>query len=296
MRKHLIRILAAMVLATLTVWAQEGRGGGKGRRGGGGGAGFQPDANGDGVVDEMEAEQAAQRMFERAEAMLNRIKEKYDTDGDGTLNEAEVKKLQNALEEQGNKMPPILSRIDKDNNWNISEEEKTAAIKQTAQRFMRGKDGGKDGGGKGRRGRIDPDTNGDCLIDENEALEAAKRRIDQTKQWMPKLKERFSAQGEGRFPPMLAMIDTDQNWEISAEEEAAAIKRICEEYQARNELVLKYFDENEDGKLDEAEQAAAKKAMAFAEEGVRNANRRRMGNRGQNRQGRRGRGQGAGRR
>ena len=161
-------------------------------------------------------------------------------------------------------------------------------MEQTVKRFMQRKGKGEKRGGGARGGRIDPDTNGDCLIDDNEARAAAQKRIEMVKKHIAKLKERFEARGDGRFPPMLATVDTNQDWEISADEETAAIERMAEESKARNAVVLKYYDEDGDGTLSAGEQAAAKKAMEFAEEGLRNAAKRRLGNRQRNRQGRRG--------
>ena len=56
---------------------------------------------------------------------------------------------------------------------------------------------------------------------------------------------------------------------ISPDEAAAFTKRFEEQWQARNELTMKYFDADKDGKLSETEQAAARKAIEFAEERVR---------------------------
>ena len=276
MKTQLLSAAAALVLATTCTWAQpKGKHARAGRP--------EPDANGDGVVDEMEATQAAQGMLERAEKMLNRFKEKYDADGDGALNEIEVQKLRNSFEENGRKVPGFLKMIDTDQNWAFSEAEKAAALKQAVQRFTQGEGKGKGKGeGKGQkgRGRVNPDTNGDCLIDAAESQAAAKARIEMVKKHMGRMKERFQGREDGRFPHMLAVVDTNQDWEISPDEEAAASAKMLVEHKARNELVLKHFDADGSGDLSASEQAAAKKATAFAEEGIRNAAKRRFKGRG----------------
>ena len=100
----------------------------------------EPDTNQDGVVDETEAKEAAKRMIEDAKKRLDSFREKFDADGDGALNEAELKKLNNSLEERGRPAPRFLRLIDSNEDWTISAEEEEAAMDKMVQRFQnRGK-------------------------------------------------------------------------------------------------------------------------------------------------------------
>lgn len=218
-------LVGVVVIALLAAecWAR-GRGGraGAGGPGEGGRAAWaeraNPDTNGDGVVDDTEAKIAADQAIARAANVLNRIKGRHDTDGDGTLNEAETAALLNALEEKGRSVPKLVTRIDTDKDWNISEEEEVAFAEHMTSR-LQNKGGVR--AGLAREERVDPDTNGDCIVDEAEQAAAIKRAV-----------ERLTAGFRQRNARILEHFDVNTDGKLDEAEQAKA-KEALEARRAR---------------------------------------------------------------
>ena len=127
---------------------------------------------------------------------------------------------------------------------------------------------GEGGRGEMLRGALlqDPDSNGDCLIDDTEARVAAERRVDAGRRLVDRLRQRRAENPNAPYPPLAAELDADRNWDISDAEAEAAVTRTMAELQKRNALVLKHFDTDQDGKLNETELATGKQAFAFMNE------------------------------
>lgn len=289
-------IRSALVLfAALALVAQaqpDGKKGGKARPGGGGGRGemVQADLNGDGTVDDAEAEQFAKTRTDHIKQSLDTLVKKFDANGDGTLDADEQAKMKNEVAERGGRdVSGMLKRFDKDGDFKISEAEEAAAMKDfvaQAKQPRGGRDGGKDGGkdgaakpereGQRRMQAPDPDTNGDGIVDEQEARTEAERRVEMARKQLEMFKERQAQNPDVKLPGFMAMVDTNADGELSGDEANAIIDRVMAEFEQRNELVLKIFDDNKDGVLDAAELAAAKKAFLYQEE-MQKATMQRMG-------------------
>lgn len=225
------------------------------------------DANGDGKIDETEAAQAARQRLDLLKQRLSETVKQFDADGDGALNAQEQAALKNKTGERGGGTRgqlAILGMVDTNGDWKLSPEEEEAALKTMAQRIQQG-DGGRGDLARGVMGQ-DPDTNGDCLIDDTEARVAAERRVDLGRRLIDRLRERAAENPNAPYPPMVAELDTDRNLDVSDAEAQAAVVRAMAELQKRNAIVLKYYDADKDGRLNAAELAAAKAAFAFMDE------------------------------
>jgi len=224
------------------------------------------DANGDGKVDETEANQAAKQRLDMLKKRLEETVKQFDADGDGTLNAQEQAALKNKMAERGGNrgLAATAGMIDTNGDWKLSPEEEAAALKAMAQRLQQGE------GARGDMARgpaaQDPDTNGDCMIDDTEARVVAERRVDIGRKLIERLRERAAENPDVPYPPMVAELDTDRNLDVSDAEAQAAVQRLMAELQKRNAIVLKYYDGDKDGKLNDTELAAAKTAFAFMRE------------------------------
>jgi Ca2+-binding EF-hand superfamily protein len=272
-----IRSVLALVMAVALVAQAQNPKGGKQRGGGGGGKGLmeQADTNGDGKIDQAEAEQFAATRAERVKSQLDTIVKKFDANGDGALDADEVAKMKNEIADRGGPDPTkLLKQFDTNGDFQISDEEEQAAIKRFAQHVQQagGQGGGPAGGQRGpgaqqaRGERPNPDTNGDCIVDEEEAKAEAERRVEMIKKQLEGFEKRKENNPEANLPGFLAMLDKDGNGQISDEELNAVSEETMKEFQQRNELVLKIYDEDGNGTLDEAELAAAKKGVLFSDE------------------------------
>jgi len=284
-------IRSALVLfAALALVAQaqpEGKKGGKARPGGGDKKEMvQADQNGDGKVDEAEAEQFAKTRTDHIKQSLDTLVKKFDANGDGTLDADEQAKMKNEVAERGGRdVTGMLKRFDKDGDFKISEAEEAEAMKGFAAQAKQprgGKEGAKDAAAKPERDgqrrmqAADPDTNGDGIVDEQEGRTQAERRVEMARKQLEMFKERQAQNPDVKMPGFMAMVDTNADGELSGEEANAIIDRVMAEFEQRNELVLKIFDDNKDGVLDAAEQVAAKKAFLYQEE-MQKATMQRMG-------------------
>ncbi|MBN2451753.1 MAG: hypothetical protein JXR77_15300 [Lentisphaeria bacterium] len=273
-------LILAAILATACAWAQPA----PGARGGGGGLPDRgnADLNRDGTVDDNEAEQAARQRIDAIKAQLEKVMQQFDANGNGRLDDDEKAALENRGQgrEGGRMMGRLLGAVDKDGDGSLSKDEEEAAVKAMAGRLKQGRQGdaqpgpgaaggpggpGGPGGGPGFMGQ-DPDTNGDCIIDDTEARVAAERQVDMIRTFVERMRQRAEDDPDMRYPDMLARVDADRNWDVSDEEAKAAVEQQMAELQKRNEIVLKYFDTDQDGALKDGELEAAKKAFAFMKE------------------------------
>ena len=286
MERWIRSLLAMFVLLALAAQAQRADKKGGKARGAGKTAMQQIDANGDGQVDDEEAENFARTRAEHLKKQLETIVRKFDANGDGALDADEAAKMKNQLAERGGKDPSrFLKQIDKDGDFKISEEEETNAVEgfvtraRQAGKAKAGKQGGRDGQQARTRQVVDPDTNGDCIVDEQEARVEAERRVAMARKQLEMFKQRQAQNPEVKMPRFMAMVDTNKDGELSGEEANAIVEKVMQEFAKRNELILKIFDDNKDGALDDAEQAAAKKALLYMKETQRmNAERMRKTN------------------
>jgi Ca2+-binding EF-hand superfamily protein len=286
MERWIRSLLAMFVLLALAAQAQRADKKGGKARGGGKAAMQQIDANGDGQVDDEEAENFARTRAEHLKKQLETIVKKFDANGDGALDADEAAKMKNQLAERGGKDPSrFLKQIDKDGDFKISEEEETNAVEgfvtraRQAGKAKAGKQGARDGQQARTRQVVDPDTNGDCIVDEQEARIEAERRVGMARKQLEMFKQRQAQNPEVKMPRFMAMVDTNKDGELSGEEANAIVEKVMQEFAKRNELILKIFDDNKDGALDDAEQAAAKKALLYMKETQRmNAERMRKTN------------------
>jgi hypothetical protein len=263
----------AAVAAITTLWAQpQPPNGGDGPRRGGAMLG-NADTNGDGKVDAIEAQQAAKQRLDLIRTQMDQARQQFDADGDGTLNPQEQAALKNKLAERttaaaggagGGRSLAIVGMVDKDGDWKLSPEEEKAALEMITQRVLQGDAGG--GAMPRPLPPPDPDTNGDCIIDDTEARLAAEKRVDFGRKAIDRLRERAKDNPEAPYPPLAAELDSDRNYDVSDAEAQAAVERTMADLQKRNAIVLKYFDTDKDGKLSAAETPAAKAAFAFMNE------------------------------
>ncbi len=265
---------ALALLAALALVAQaqpEGKKGDKARAGGGDrGNMAQADQNGDGQVDEAEAEQFAQTRLDHIKQGLETLVKKFDANGDGTLDADEQAKMKNEVAERGGRdVNGMLKRFDKDGDFKLSEAEEAEAVKGfVAQAKRGGNEGGQKAGREGQRRMepTDPDTNGDGIVDEQEARVEAERRVEMARKQLEMFKQRQAQNPDVKMPGFMALVDPNQDGELSGEEANAIIERVMAEFEQRNELVLKIFDDNKDGLLDAGELVAAKKAFEYQKE------------------------------
>ncbi len=126
---------------------------------------------------------------------------------------------------------------------------------------------------------VNPDTNGDCLIDDEEARIAAEEDVKRLADLLERFSRDFDTDGDGvlgpeerkrlennlydrgRKPPrILEKLDTNHDWRLSDEEKEQAREHLTAVFKRRNQQVLERFDANGNGKLDEEEKD---KARAF---------------------------------
>jgi len=123
-----------------------------------------PDTNGDCLISDAEAKTAARQTVKNLEAFFAQVSARFDTDGDGVLNEDEAGRINNLLAENGRKRPRFLDWIDKNGDWNLSDKEADAAERILISRYN-------------RQNQIvlrRCDKNGDGRLDEAEQAEAQK--------------------------------------------------------------------------------------------------------------------------
>jgi len=224
------------------------------------------DANGDGVVDDAEAQRAAELLMERIAAQVERFRERFDEDGDGKLGAAEQEKLKTRYEASGKQLPASLKGLDANGDWAVTEDEEAAFVQRMVKRYKQtGAKGGKRATAAKQQASKrnlaqDPDTNGDGLIDEEEGSAAVNQRLEMMRAWLPRMKKRAEEQGADKVPAFVSVVDTNGDWELSTAEEEALGALMMTQFQERNELVLKMYDTDGDGKLSGAEKPAAAKA------------------------------------
>jgi len=128
---------------------------------------------------------------------------------------------------------------------------------------------------------VNPDTNGDCLIDDDEARIGAEEDVKRLAELLERFSRDFDTDGDGvlspeerkrlennlydrgRKPPrLLEKLDTNHDWRLSDEEKELARKHLTAIFKRRNQQILERFDANGNGKLDEPEKD---KARAFLE-------------------------------
>ena len=229
----------------------------------------QADANGDGQIDEAEAEQFARNRSAQLRKQLDTVVKRFDANGDGALDDDETAKMKNQIAERGGKDPvPGLRMIDKDGDFKISDEEEAAAVKAFVAQARKG---GKAPAAKqrrpdGHRPQADPDANSDGIVDEQEARAAAERRLEMIRKQLEAFAERKARDPNAKLPPFMAMFDPNGDGELSGEEANTIVEQQMGEFEVRNALVLKIFDDNKNGVLDDMELVMAKKAFAYAEE------------------------------
>lgn len=127
---------------------------------------------------------------------------------------------------------------------------------------------------------VNPDTNGDCLIDDEEARAAAEEDIQKLEDLLGRFTRDFDTDGDGtlgpderkrlendlydrgRKPPkMLERLDANHDWRLSDEEKEKAEQHLIAVFKRRNQLVLERFDANNNGKLDDEEREKARKYL-----------------------------------
>lgn len=312
MRNWMVAALLVFGLLTAESWAQaeakkaKAKGGrGKAAAKSGKSRWAQIDANGDGVVDDVEAQQAAEQSLERTATQIGTIKERFDENGDGKLDEAEQRKFKSQYESSGKQVPSFMKTLDTNGDWTVSQDEEAAYVGKMVTRFKQGggarakkaaetkgqaKDQAKDQAKVQAKGQAkaqakqrvkrdlanDPDTNDDGLIDDAEGSAAVNQRLTMLRSWLPRMKEKAEAQGDGKVPPRVAVVDTNGDWAISEGEEEVLATRMMQQFQGRNRVVLKHYDADGDGKLAGAEQTAAVKASTFSQEMTELVQRQRM--------------------
>jgi len=153
MRAWIATAAVAMVVLLPTAWAQKAGKPGRGRGGQLRGDRelrqalkeahdlfrpdqFNPDINGDGVVDNEEAKEAAEHLAQSLSTVIDRIRESYDTDGDGRLNDVEMERMKSSLEDKGLRYPKFVERLDTNHDWAVSEDERAAFVTAMTRRFL----------------------------------------------------------------------------------------------------------------------------------------------------------------
>lgn len=243
----------------------------------------EPDLNGDGVVDDEEAAQYGKTRLAQVKTSLETMVKRFDANGDGVLDDEEQARMKNQLAERGGGKDPMamIKRFDKDGDFRLSAAEEAEAQKAFAAQAKQPRGGreGKPGreeqpgqpgqpGREGQRGPqfADPDTNGDGIVDEQEARAEAERRVEMARRQLEMFKERKAQNPDVQMPAFMAAADTNQDGELDGEEANAIVARVMAEFEERNATVLKIFDENADGVFNEAEMASLKKAVRYHQE------------------------------
>lgn len=104
------------------------------------------DTNKDGKLDEAEREAMHKARMAREEEFRKKMLEKFDKDGDGVLNESEKEEMQKAIWKER------AMRFDKNGDGELSEEEKAEMKKAMLEDARRGSAGGPDKPGNRHRG------------------------------------------------------------------------------------------------------------------------------------------------
>ena len=217
-------VTTAVALGIVTAGAlaegnpQKGKGGprgaGRGARGMGPG---NPDQNGDLIVDEQEAQAAAQARIERARAMLDKVRERADANNDGVVDQAEKDRLEEHTAKRGGRRAGVLHRVDEDGDLEISDAEAETAVAAITERFEK------------RNERILKrfDENGDGTLDETE-VETAKEAIAEHRAHRQQRGKGKAQQGRDRKggrrqmrQRMLERFDEDGDGTLSEDEKAA---------------------------------------------------------------------------
>jgi len=231
-----------------------------------------PDLNGDGVVDDEEAAQYAKARLAQVKNSLDTMVKRFDANGDGVLDAQEQERMRNQLAERGGGRDPLamLRRFDKDGDFRLSAEEEEEALEAFAAQAKQPPRAGREvqPGGEPQRGfqPPDPDTNGDGIVDEQEARVEAERRVEMARRQLEMFRERRAQNPDVQLPAFMAAFDTNQDGELNGEEANAIVATVMAEFEERNALVLKLFDENGDGVFDEAELASLRKAARYHQE------------------------------
>ena len=210
----LLAILAGLVVTSPNASAQENR-----RERGGFGRQLPPellkkyDADGDGKLNEAE-------MKTWRDAREKENLEKYDADKDGKLNDEERKKMESENPRRGFFQPDTetLKKFDKDGDGKLSEEERTAWREAREKETL---------------AKYDADKDGKLNDEERKKMESENPR-----------------RGGGGFPPpdaeTLKKFDKDGDGKLSDEERTA-------QREARQKEMLEKYDADKDGKLSEEE-------------------------------------------
>jgi Ca2+-binding EF-hand superfamily protein len=161
--KTTLTMIALALAGTLAVQAQEAPREGGPRRGGPGGPGNRQtppevlkefDKDGDGKLNDEEAQAARTAMQARREEQRKKMLEQYDTDKDGKLSEDERKKMQ---EDMQAKRKALVEKYDANKNGRLDPEEIRAARDAGEELPMmrpgQGRRGQGGPGGEGRRQR-----------------------------------------------------------------------------------------------------------------------------------------------
>lgn len=197
-----------------------------------------------------------------------------DTDGDGLLSENEIDAAAAALRERlNNRNERVLRRFDKDGDGQLSSDEQSAAAEAKQRRQHRGQH--RKHGAFGKRMFERMDQNGDFLIDDAEldrGLSELEGRLAERNAAGPlarfdqdgdgqlndaeqtALREAFTAMG--RADKADELIERLQSGNIQPEIDAVR-DRIAARVNEYNNRMLKRFDTNNDGKIDDDERAAA---------------------------------------
>lgn len=209
----LLAILAGLVVTSPNASAQENR-----RERGGFGRQLPPellkkyDADGDGKLNEAE-------MKTWREAREKENLEKYDADKDGKLNDEERKKMESENPRRGGFQPDAetLKKFDKDGDGKLSDEERTAWREAREKETL---------------AKYDADKDGKLNDEERKKMESENPRRG------------------GGFPPpdaeTLKKFDKDGDGKLSDEERTA-------QREARQKEMLEKYDADKDGKLSEEE-------------------------------------------
>ena len=93
------------------------------------------DTDGDGKLNEEERKKVRDEMVSRRSGLPPLLAKKFDKDGDGKLSEDERAAFRKEMASKGRKLPPhLMQRFDKDGDGTLSEEERAAAKQEWENR------------------------------------------------------------------------------------------------------------------------------------------------------------------
>lgn len=237
---------------------------------------LNPDLNGDGIVDDHEAEQYAKARLEQVKRGLEMLVQRFDTNGDGVLDADEQARMREQIAQRGGRDPlAMIQHIDRDGDFRLSPEEEEAALEALADQAKQQQQRER-AEQRAPQAPPDPDQNGDGIVDEQEARIEAERRVEMARRQLEMFRERQAQNPELQMPAFMAAFDTNRDGELSGAEANAIVAQVMAEFEERNDLVLQIFDDNGDGVLDEAELASLRKASLFQRE-MQRRNAQRMG-------------------